>query len=250
MLKVPKSTVSSVIRKWKEYGTLQTLPRTGCPTKLSNWERRTLVRKMTKNPMTTLTELQSSLAEMGEPTGRPTVSAALHKSRVYGRVARRKPLLRKRHMTARVEFAKRHVKASESMRQKILWSDETKIELFGLNANCYILQKPSTAHIPTVKHGGGGSIMLWGCFSVAVTQRLVRIEGTMNGAKYRQILEENLLQSAKDLRLWRRFTFRQDNDPKHTAKATLEWLQTRKGKSSSGPAKAKTLIPWRSCGKT
>ena len=27
VLKVPKSTVSSIIRKWKEYGTTQTLPR-------------------------------------------------------------------------------------------------------------------------------------------------------------------------------------------------------------------------------
>ena len=45
----------------------------------------------------------------------------------------------------------------------------------------------------------------------------------MNGAKYRDILE-NLLQSAKDFRLWRRFTVQQDNDPNHTAKATLEWL--------------------------
>jgi hypothetical protein len=32
-------------------------------------------------------------------------------------------------------------------------------------------------------------------------QTLVRIEGTMNGAKYRQILDENLLQSANDLRV-------------------------------------------------
>ena len=40
----------------------------------------------------------------------------------------------KRHMTAHLEFAKRHVDDSESMRQKILWSDETKIELFALNA--------------------------------------------------------------------------------------------------------------------
>ena len=83
MLKVPKSTVSSIIRKWKEYGTTQTLPRAG---HLSNWEKRTLVGEVTKNPMTTLTELQSSLVEMGEPAGRTTVSAALHKFRLYGRV--------------------------------------------------------------------------------------------------------------------------------------------------------------------
>ncbi len=77
--------------------------------------------------------------------------------------------------------------------------------------------------VPTVKHGGG-SIMLWGCFSAAGTGRLVAIEGKMNAAKYRDILDENLLQSAQDLRLSRRFTFQQDNDPKHTAKIMKEWL--------------------------
>ena len=105
------------------------------------------------------------------------------------------------------------------MRNKILWSDETKIELLGLNAKCHVLSKPVT--IPTVKHSGG-SIMLWGCFSVAGTWRLVRIEGKMNRAKYREILDENLFQSAQDLRLGRRFTLQQDNDPKHTAKTMQE----------------------------
>ena len=62
--------------------------------------------------------------------------------------------------------------------------------------------------------------MLWVCFSVAETGRPVRIESKMNGANDREILDENLLQSAQDLRLERRFPFQQDNDPKHTAKPT------------------------------
>jgi transposase len=46
----------------------------------------------------------------------------------------------------------------------------------------------------------------------------------MNRAKYREILDENLLQRALDLRLGRRFTFHQDNDLKYTAKTAQEWL--------------------------
>jgi hypothetical protein len=97
------------------------------------------------------------------------------------------------------------------MRNKIFWSNETKIELFGLNAKRHIWRKPGT--ITMVKHGSG-SIMLWECFSAAGTGRLVRIEGKMNGARYREILDENLLQSTQDLRLRQRFTFQQENDPK------------------------------------
>jgi hypothetical protein len=52
-----------------------------------------------------------------------------------------------------------------------------------------------------VKHGG------FSIYNAAGTGRLVRIEGKMNGAKYREILDENLLQSAQDLRLGRRLTF-------------------------------------------
>jgi hypothetical protein len=39
--------------------------------------------------------------------------------------------------------------------------------------------------------------MFWGCFSAAGTRRLVRIKAKMNRAKYREILDENLLQSTQ-----------------------------------------------------
>ncbi|CDR18415.1 unnamed protein product [Oncorhynchus mykiss] len=135
-----------------------------------------------------------------------------------------KPLLSKRHMTACLEFAERQLKDSHTMRNKIFWSDETKIELFGLNVKHRVWRKPGP--IPTVMHGGG-IIMLWGWFSAAGTGRLVRIEGKMNRARYREILGENLLQSAQDDRVGQKCTFQQDNDSKYTAKTTQEWLRDK-----------------------
>ncbi len=243
-LKVPKSTVASIILKWKTFGTTRTLPRAGRPAKLSYRGRRALVREVKKNPKITVAELQRCIWEMGESCRKSTITAALHQLGLYGRVARRKPLLSARHMKARMEFAKKHLKV---VTNKILWSDETKIELFGLNSKRYVWRKPGTAHhlsntVPTVKHGGG-SIMLWGCFSAAGTGRLVAIEGKMNAAKYRDILDENLLQSAQDLRLGRRFTFQQDNDPKHTAKITKEWLHNNSVTVLEWPSQSPDLNP-------
>jgi hypothetical protein len=117
-------------------------------------------------------------------------------------------------------------------------SDETKMELFGLNAKRHVWRKSGT--IPTVKHGGG-SIMLWGCISAAGTGRLVRIQAIMNREKYREILDENLLQSAQDLRL----TFKQDNDPKHTAKTTQEWLRDKSLNVLECPSQSPDLKPFK-----
>uniref|UniRef100_A0AAZ3RIZ3 Uncharacterized protein n=1 Tax=Oncorhynchus tshawytscha TaxID=74940 RepID=A0AAZ3RIZ3_ONCTS len=72
------------------------------------------------------------------------------------------------------------------------------------------------------------------------TGRLVRIEGKMKEAKYREILDDNLLQ---DLRLGRRFTFQQDNDPKHTTKTTRVWLQDKSLNVLEWPSQRLDLNP-------
>jgi len=84
----------------------------------------------TKNPKVTLTELQHYSVERGDPSRRSTISAALYKSGLYGRVARQKPLISKRHMTA-LKFAKRHLKNSQTMR-KIKFSGLIKQKLNSL----------------------------------------------------------------------------------------------------------------------
>ena len=96
--------------------------------------------------------------------------------------------------------------------------------------------------IPTIKHGGG-NIMLWGCFSAKGTGRLHRVEGKMDGAKYREILSENLLASARTLKMGRGWVFQHDNDPKHTAKATKEWLKKKHIKVMEWPSQSPDLNP-------
>ena len=61
-LKVPLSTVASIICKWKKFRTTRTLSRAGRPSKLSDWGRRALVR-----------ERQRSSVERGEPSRRTTI---------------------------------------------------------------------------------------------------------------------------------------------------------------------------------
>ena len=68
LIKVPKNTVNSIILKWKKSGTTKTLHRAGRQAKLSSRGRSTLVKEVTKNTMVTLTELQSSSVDMGEPS--------------------------------------------------------------------------------------------------------------------------------------------------------------------------------------
>src|SRR4029434_8479055 len=77
-LQVPKSTVATIIRKWKKFGTTKNLPRPGHPAKRNNHGRRAIASEVSRNPMVTLTELQRILVEMGEPSRKTTISAALY----------------------------------------------------------------------------------------------------------------------------------------------------------------------------
>ena len=47
-------------------------------------------------------------------------------------------------------------------------------------------------------------------------------------SKIQKNTEENLLPSARKLKLGQKFTFQHDKHLKHTAKSTLEWLRNKK----------------------
>lgn len=64
-----------------------------------------------------------------------------------------------KHAEARLAFARCHLKQDPSFWSTILWSDETKLELFGHVDAQYVWRKKGEASqlkntVPTVKHGG------------------------------------------------------------------------------------------------
>ena len=156
-------------------------------------------------------------------------------------------MLKKAHVQARLKFAKEHLDDPEEAWEKVMWSDETKIELFGINSTHRVWRKRNAEYnpkntIPTVKHGCG-NLMLWGCFSAKGTGRLHRIEGRMNGAMYREIMGDNLLPSVRALKMGHGWVFQHDNDPKHMAKATKEWLKKKHIKVLEWPSQSPDLNP-------
>ncbi len=115
----------------------------------------------------------------------------------------------------------------------------------SLNSKHHVGRKPAhhlQSTIPKVKCACS-SLVLWSCFSAAGTGRLVRVEEKLNAPKYRDSLNENPVQSIQNLRLGRRFTFQHDNDPKHTAKATQEWLRNNSVNVLEWPSQSSDLNP-------
>ncbi|KAK3550480.1 hypothetical protein QTP86_029423, partial [Hemibagrus guttatus] len=244
-LGVKKSTVGAIIRKWKPYKTTDNLPQSGAPRKISPHGVKMITRTVSKNPRTTRGDLVNDLQRAGTKVTKATISNTLRRQGLKSCSARRVPLLKPVHVRARLKFAREHLDDPEEDWENLIWSDETKIELFGKNSTCRVWRrKNAELHpkntIPTVKHGGG-NIMLWGCFSAKGPGRLIRVKERMNGAMYREILSKNLLPSARALKMKCGWVFQHDNDPKHTARATKEWLRKKHFKVLEWPSQSPDL---------
>ncbi|KAK3547291.1 hypothetical protein QTP86_018822, partial [Hemibagrus guttatus] len=192
-------------------------------------------------------DLVNDLQRPGTKVTKATISNTLRRQGLKSCSARRVPLLKPVHVRARLKFAREHLDDPEEDWENVTWSDETKIAFFLLQTRqVEFLPKSSELHpkntIPTVKHGGG-NIMLWGCFSAKGPGRLIRVKERMNGAMYREILSKNLLPSARALKMKRGWVFQHDNDPKHTARPTKEWLRKKHFKVLEWPSQSPDLNP-------
>ncbi|CAJ0944857.1 unnamed protein product [Ranitomeya imitator] len=120
-----------IIRKWKTYKTTDNLPRSGAPRKIPSPWGQNDHKNGEQNPRTTRGDLVNELQRAGTNLTRPTISNTLRHHGLRSCSARRVPLLKPVHVRARLKFAREHLDDPEEFWENVLWSDETKLELFG-----------------------------------------------------------------------------------------------------------------------
>ena len=241
------ATVQSIINKHKKFNTVKNLSGRGRKRKVSAKLARKICREVNNNPRTTTKAVVENLDQVGMMVSRSTIERVLHRGGLHARRPQKTPLLRKRHLKAQLAFARDHMKQDPRFWSTILWSDETKLELFGHMDAEYVWRKKGEAYkpkntVPTVKHGGG-NIMLWGCFSSSGTGNLVKVQGIMKKEDYIRILEKNVKESAERLQLINDWKFQQDNDPKHTAKIVKKWFRENNVDVLEWPSQSPDLNP-------
>lgn len=228
-LRISEGSVRYNIRKLTQHGNMSNIHRSGRPRLTSPREDRILVRASLADRFVTARDLR---ANFSDHTGK-LLSVSTVKSRLYrganlrGCVAKKKPKLQPRHIAARLQFARNHIDWTAAEWSRVVWSDESKFTVYRSRGRLFVRRRPGEEYElrclnPTVKFGGG-SVMVWGCFSADGVGSIVRVDTNMDRWKYLDILQNVMIPSALRL-VGPDFIFQQDNAPVHTALVVKSFL--------------------------
>jgi len=243
---VGKATVSRLKKSF-----LSTLPNqaSGRPRILSA----TALRKINRNVLTgdckTGKAVYKQLRQEGVQISYRTTLNNLRHIGIQPRRRAKKPFLSKKHREERMRWARTHQHWTVDDWRRVIFSDETKINLWNSDGIKYSLRKQDTPLQPfhieeTVKHGGG-SLMFWGCMtSKGLGYGCQIYDGTMKAVDYIHILDTTL----KDSLEYYGYNpdgviFQHDNDRKHTATVTKTYLEDERIKVLPWPSQSADLNP-------
>lgn len=245
---IPRTSVHYMITKYKSTKCIGNIISRGRKRKTETHVDRTIQRKIKVNRRISASTVKAELqTELNITISESTIRRRAHEIGLYGRIARKKPYVNKVNRQKRLEYARTYREMPLGYWNRVIWSDETKFNLFGSDGKVMVWRTPKEeldpkCTVPTVKHGGG-SVMCWGCFSSAGVGSLVFIDGNMTGEMYREILDKNLFQSTKKLKMGNGWLFQHDNDPKHRAAIVTNWLNRCRVERLKWPSSSPDMNP-------
>lgn len=241
VLKHPQKTISNIIIKYRDEGITTTAQRSGRPKILSDQDKRHLIRTVKKDRNIAIEELTDNFNKsLTISVSTSTVRNYLHQEGYFGRVAKKKPYVSENNRKKRLGWCRMRKDWKEEW-DKVIFSDESRFELFNNDSHNWVWRKTDEKYKkeclkPTVKKSIG--IMVWGCFHKNSIGPLVIVEGNINGARYRELLEEYLIPFYNE-----DYLFQDDNAPCHTANLVKEWKEEMLINILPWPAQSPDLNP-------
>ena len=221
LLNVAKSTVSKILKNYKDTGSYLPKTRCGRPKKISSRTIKNIVRTVNENPFISSSALSNQIFGInGEKISSSSVRSFFIQNDLRAYTARKKPFLTKIAKQKRLEWCKKYESKPQSFWNKILWTDESRLSLFASNKPPLVRRRKSESLnesflIPTTKHPV--SVMIWCGFSASGIGPLKIIDGTMDTDKYISTLEECFLPYQQEDQS---VIMQEDNAPCHNSKAS------------------------------
>ena len=234
---IPYSTVAYNIKKLKSIGSLGCKCKSGRKRILS-WRASCAIGQLVRRDKEiTTSTIAIKLHEHKVATvSRWTVWRYLRRQGYQSVIPKRKPMLTDSQRVARLKWALAH---KDDDWNKTIFSDETSIQLFRNTVRRW--SKAPGAEVKRVPKNRQ-KLMVWGAISSRGTIGLCTFRGIMDAKRYIHILSKNLLPAAE--RLFNGgYRLQQDNDPKHTARVTIQYLSIKIPQVLDWPANSPDLNP-------
>src|SRR5579859_3271299 len=230
-LGIPRGTITRFVERARERDSIENLPRPGRPRKLSDSSIRYLVRNAestTRVPFKELRNLSNIDASI------QTMRHQLREEGIHKWRAVKCPLLTEEHAKKHLVWARAHQHWTVEDWKRVIWSDECAVQKDSNATGYWVFQrknrreKYAPQNVQMKAKYGILSQMIWACFVGDKLGPIVFISGSVNQDTYIGLLQKefdpflNALAADGQINL----EFQQDNARPHTAKRTVEFLES------------------------
>jgi transposase len=245
MFNVPRTTISSILKKFEEEGTVETKPRSGRRVLFTARDTTAAVRLVKKERKATLADITAKLNQEKDQTFcQKTVVRKLHQEGYRRRLAKKKMVVRLVNKRKRVVWCqeRRHWKTDEQWKTMI-FSDESQV-VIGTDNRVYLWRKDcevDSPHLVCTLSKRKVSLMVWGCITYEGMGTLVPVEGNINGQKYINIIDNNLWPVIARHFPENNYVFQDDNAPVHRARVVKAYMEENDINCTEWPAQSPDL---------
>jgi len=215
------------VTRWKESGqsddSLQDKERSGRPRITDEKTDEKIVSVAVEEKFTTLRRIKN---ELELDCSSRTIRRRLDEIGLHGCVPETEYVYTEFNIQRSLSFAQGYANMTVDDWSKLIFSDATYIEVFG-RSRVWVQRPVGTASDPQYvcqRMPHSDRVALWGCFCARGIGQAEVFVGEFNAAKYVNVLQGNLIQTARHFYPHEGWWLLQDNAPQHTSNLAKTWF--------------------------